>query len=195
MGILRKGNTLVWKSIPGFPYAVSNTGLVKSLPREYCQKYPSGKIGHRTTKERILSTDYKSNKGYPVCFIYKNGNSRREFIHRLVAKAFIPNPDRLPQVNHKNGNKSDNRVSNLEWCDNDYNQQHAKELGLRKGTNLGEDNPNSKLKAMDVYKIKLAKIFGMRNKDLAEIFGVDRHTITNITKGKTWKHLSFKVID
>lgn len=195
MAILQKGNKLVWKTIPGFKYQVSNTGLVKSLPREWNQKYSTGKIGHHITKERILSKKYKSNKGYPVCFLYNNGKSHREYIHRLVAKAFIPNPSKFPQVNHKNGDKTDNRVSNLEWCDNNYNQNHAKELGLRKGINQGEKAPCSKLKTADIYKIRLAKKMGIRTKDLAEKFEVNRHTIVNITKGRTWKHLSFRIIN
>ena len=195
MAILQKGTKLEWKAIPGFKYEVSNTGLVKSLSREYNQKYSTGKIGCRITKERILSQKYRSDKGYPVSHLFNYGKSSNVYTHRLVAKAFIPNPKELPQVNHKNGDKMDNRVCNLEWCDNDYNQNHAKELGLRKGINQGEKGPNSKLKKIDSYKIRLGKEIGMRTKDLAERFGVERHTISNIVKRRTWKHLSFNLIN
>lgn len=75
-----------------------------------------------------------SKKGYHQVTLSGIG---RKKVHRLVAMLFIPNPDNLPQVNHKDGNKSNNRVENLEWCDQDYNNKHARGTGLN---NIAKSN-------------------------------------------------------
>jgi len=99
----------IWKDIEGYPnYQVSNMGRVKSL--NYL----------RTGKEKILKS-CNNNKGYIYVNLYKEGKQKHYLIHRLVAQAFIPNPDNLPEVNHKNENPTDNRVENLEWCTSQYN--------------------------------------------------------------------------
>lgn len=107
----------IWKTIEGFEgrYQVSNLGNIKSL------KY---------RKERILSPVTYRN-GYLFVELCKNGYVKKFLVHRLVAEAFIPNPENLPQVNHKNEIKTDNTVQNLEWCDNRYNQRYssAKKIG------------------------------------------------------------------
>ena len=96
----------IWKDIPGYVglYQVSNTGRVKSFKNQY---------GHGV---RILKGE-KTQSGY----IQVSLNKKRYKIHRLVAMSFIPNPDGLPQINHKNEIKTDNRAENLEWCTAKYN--------------------------------------------------------------------------
>lgn len=103
----------VWKDISGFEgiYQVSNFGRVKRIG--------SG----RGAKCGILK--HKSNTPYDRVLLYKNNCPTTKYVHRLVAEAFIPNPDGKPQVNHMNGDRKDNRVENLEWCTQKENAVHS----------------------------------------------------------------------
>lgn len=104
----------IWKDIAGYEgkYQVSNLGNVKSL------NY------NRTGKEQIL-TPIKNPKGYLIVGLSKNCISKQHYIHRLIAQAFIENPENLPQVNHIDENKFNNRVDNLEWCTAEYNNKYG----------------------------------------------------------------------
>lgn len=104
----------VWKTIKDYEeHEVSNLGRVKNL------NY------HRTKKEGILRP-VSNGRGYLTVILYKNGKSKKFLVHRLVAEAFLPNPDNLPEVNHKDEDKTNNRVENLEWCDRKYNINYGK---------------------------------------------------------------------
>ena len=107
-----------WRDIKGYEglYQVSNLGRVKSLSR-------IDNLG-RKKKETILSPG-KDKNGYFQIQLYKEKTIKMRKIHRLVAETFIPNPDNLPQVNHKDENKQKNHIGNLEWCDNTYNQNYG----------------------------------------------------------------------
>lgn len=99
----------IWKNIKGYTnYMVSNMGRVKSL------NY------NKTGKEKLLKPQTDKN-GYLFVGIRKNGKRKYKKIHRLVAEAFIPNPNNYPCVNHKSEIKTQNNVENLEWCDHKYN--------------------------------------------------------------------------
>lgn len=105
------------------------------------------KLGERylvSNKGRIAKIMITSinTSGYPSLHVTTNGVRKYTSIHRAVAEAFIPNPDNLPEVNHINGDKTDNRVENLEWCTRKYNQNHADKTGLR-DPHINR-NPNSK---------------------------------------------------
>lgn len=103
----------IWKDIEGYEglYQVSNLGRVRSLKRN--------------TTNGIIRKQFKNNEGYMTVTLSKNGIIRRVAIHRLVAKAFIPNPHNLPQVNHRDENPEMNCVENLEWCDSTYNNNYG----------------------------------------------------------------------
>lgn len=113
--LMAVNDTEVWKAIDGYEglYEVSNFGRVRSLPR-------------RTTSGRILKLEIK--KGYQYAHLRNLEKSAHLRVHRLVANAFIPNPDNKPQINHINGNKTDNSASNLEWCTCSENQRHKFEV-------------------------------------------------------------------
>lgn len=104
-----------WRPIRGFPdYEVSNLGRVKSLSRDY---------GYGSHGDMILKPD--TAKGYKRVTLFRDCVRHRRQVHRLVAEAFIPNPENLPLVNHKDENKANNRVENLEWCTQQYNANYG----------------------------------------------------------------------
>lgn len=110
----------IWKDITEYEgyYQVSNLGNVKSLTRYIKRK--SNYTGDMILKGKMLSQN-KLDSGYRMVHLSKNGVTKPYLVHRLVAQAFIPNPKGLPIINHKDENKSNNCLSNLEWCDTLYN--------------------------------------------------------------------------
>ena len=118
-------NKEIWKDIVGYEglYQVSNYGRVRSLDRTYTQKARNGSILKHTYKGQILKPNNVS--GYLQVNIQKHKKRNDQKIHRLVAEAFIPNLNNLPQVNHIDGNKHNNHVDNLEWVTTSENQLHS----------------------------------------------------------------------
>lgn len=110
-------------------------------------------------------------------------NNKRFFVHRLVAMAYLPNPDNLPQVNHKDGNKKNNHVNNLEWCCGSHNQQH-RYYELKK--DLGEDNSNSKLTEEAVRDIRSGRMSG---RAFARFYNISQTLVRKIIARTTWKHV------
>lgn len=123
-----------WKPIKNYEelYQVSNCGRIKRNYREYTLfNHLTKRENKRIVKEKILKGT--TNKGYKRICLTKNKKEKNLHIHRLVAEAFIPNPQNKPFINHIDGNKQNNCVDNLEWCDCDENNNHAYETHLRKG--------------------------------------------------------------
>ena len=113
--IRKRGNKMkeIWKPVVGYEdyYSISNTGRVLSVPR-------------KGTKGGIIKP-IVDRKGYLYVNLRKQGTRKIGKVHRIVAKAFIPNPQSLPEVNHKDENKKNNNVSNLEWCTSEYNHNYG----------------------------------------------------------------------
>lgn len=179
----------IWKLITGTTeYYVSNQGKVKRVKNELTK---SGNVrSYSIVKERILKQD-TSVKGYHTVHVpMTDGKTRHLRVHRLVAEAFLPNPNNLPQVNHKDGNKSNNQVSNLEWCTAKSNNSHARSSGLWNSSyEIGENNKNSKLTEDMVKQIPNLLQQGLSSNQIANKFGVSRAAINLVRKGKNWKYL------
>lgn len=116
----------IWKDIKGFEgkYQISNFGRVKSLERQIIPTSPYQKS--KRCRTRILKICIGAHGYFHVSL-----SGRKYCIHRLLAETFIENPDNLKCVNHKDGNKLNNSLNNLEWCSHSYNNIHAFELGLK----------------------------------------------------------------
>lgn len=117
--------TEIWKAHPGIPgIEVSTLGRVRTLDRVVSTEKMT-----RFQKGRVLK-QRDNGRGYLIVNIPINGKQVTKKVHRLVAQTFIPNPEELPQVNHKNCVRDDDRVINLEWCDGSYNQKYREKYGV-----------------------------------------------------------------
>lgn len=167
-----------WKSLDGLVkngdnYEISDLGNVKNVT--------TGKI-----RKNQIDKD-----GYLWVSLYKNNKPFNAKIHRLIALAFIPNPDNKPTVNHKDGNKKNNDISNLEWSTSSENNKHAYDIGLKiPHKMLGEKHPNSKLSEKDILKIREMYSYGIYSyRDLGKIFNIDYTMIGKIINRDNWNHI------
>jgi len=165
-----------WKDIEGYEgrYQISNLGKAKSL-----------NYG-RTGKAQVLKTLIDSG-GYSYVVLFKKAKRKTNRISRLVAQAFIDNPENKLFVNHLDGNKHNNCVKNLEWCTQSENEKHAHKIGLK--NHKGEKHPGSKLKDIEVKVIKKLIKTSLKISEIAHIFKVTPSLITLIKKNKTRSHL------
>lgn len=163
--------------------------LITSRPTKYGYAVTSdGKVWSYKTK-RFLKPQKLSCGYLQVCL---STNKTRANIHRLVAETLIPNPNNYPEVNHKDGIKANNDVSNLEWCTHKQNLAHARATGLIK-YNYGEAVPNSKLKDYQVHNIRHLYNSGLSGPKIAKLYGKPYPTIKDVVSGKQWKHLLCEV--
>lgn len=170
----------IWRTIENYAgfYEISNLGNVKSLKRLVDNHSGFKKL----LKEKYLKT-HISKTGYFVVDLKKN-NQRKTFkIHRLIAIAFIDKIDGKNYINHIDGNKLNNYISNLEWCTIQENNKHAEKLGLKKDS--GVNNSKSKLNQDDVFYIRNSNL---KLKELALMFKMNESTISKIRLYKTYKN-------
>lgn len=173
----------IWKDIKGYErlYEISNKGNVKSLNK----KIQRSNDRIQTFKERKLKPGLSKN-GYLTVQLFKNKKGKTKYIHKLVAEAFIPNLDNYPIINHKDENKQNNYVDNLEWCTYSYNNSYNDKMkNLRK--KVLQYNKNNKF---------IKKWDGLIN--IQKELGINRNNITSVCKGKRkhaggyiWKYEEF----
>lgn len=173
----------VWKDIVGFEnfYQVSSYGRVRSLDRITISRRSKNHL-----KGKILSTTLNT-KGYPHIRLSKEGKRETFRVHRLVAQTFIPNPDNLEIVNHIDSNKTNNNISNLEWCSEMDNRLHARKIF--NDTAYGEECNLSKLTETQVKEIRTNGKMGMTNEQIGKLYNVSHETIRNVLNGNSWKHI------
>ena len=160
-----------WKSLPGVPGAeVSTFGRVRTLDRVT----PSVRRTY-FTKGRVLK-QYNDKYGYLNVSIKVDGKWTIKKIHRLVARTFLPNPNGLPMVNHKDCNTKNNNVENLEWCDGFYNQQYRQKYGASQRQPVFAVN----LKTFEVYRFQ-------SQHEAGQALGISQGNINEVTKGKRTK--------
>ena len=162
----------VWKEIElyGLKYRISNHGRV---------------VGKRGFIKQRLDND-----GYPTITVGNINRRTSMKIHRLVATTFIPNPQKLPEVNHIDCNRQNSRADNLEWVTHQDNISHSVMMGNYNGKQLGEKNVRSRLTEDDVVDIRLMFDNGlMTQQELAKAYNVGWSTIHNIVFRLTWTHI------
>ena len=180
----------IWKPVPEFEdfYEISSSGRIKSLARTIIRK--DGKP--LRIKEKMLKTP-ANGRGYPRVTLYKPGNNSWNTVHSLVAKTFLPHPEmdigggkNQFGVNHKDGDKMNNHVDNLEYITNANNVIHARKSGLLCAR--GSKNGRAKISENDVDSIKYLYSEGATQQELAQKFGICQTSISRVICGTTWKH-------
>ena len=155
--------------------------------------YQSGKVRGKLGTFLKL---YPNKNGYMQVNIYNDSKSKTLLIHRLVASAFIPNPSKLPEVNHKDGNKLNNNVSNLEWCTRSQNIKHGIDTGLIKKSMIGRlGNKHWRSRTVLQTKPNGEQVEYESTGDASRKTGFNRTSIQDACKGKlktyklsTWKY-------
>lgn len=164
--------TEIWKLLPGVPgVEVSTLGNVRTL-----DKLISSEKMTRFTKGRILK-QHDDKDGYLQVRIPIDGKRATKSVHRLIAQTFIKNPNNLPQVNHKDCDRTNNNVENLEFCDNSYNQKYKNKFGISNTESQGHPLFAINLDTLEVLHFRSQ---GEAGREL----GVSQQNINKVLKGK-----------
>lgn len=202
----------IWKPVVGYEarYEVSNKGRVRSIDREIISQANGTKWQYpRTIKQKgviikgKLLKGGKTRVGYMVIDVgrlYKDNKivrkSKKIMLHRLVAEAWIPNPDNKPEINHIDGNKLNNNIENLAWCTRSENIKHAYDTGLltSNGPGYGKDNHRAKMVIRMDKEGNELEIFYCATA-ISVAMGMSKDAITNAIKTNTlcggykWKYV------
>lgn len=162
----------IWKDIAGYEgrYQISNLGRVKSLERRCRAKHYT-----RRVPEKIYSPAVDA-YGYFIVSLHLDGKKKTRTIHRLVAETFIPNPENLKEVNHKDENKQNNAVWNLEWCSTQYNSAYGTRVDRIKKTQ------STPIIQCDMNGNEIREWFGMG--EVSRQTGFDQGLISRVCNGK-----------
>ena len=155
----------MWKDIKNYEglYTIDENGNIKN------------------SKGELRKVNYAKN-GYCIIDLYKNNIRKTHFVHRLVAEMFIPNPNNYKVINHKDGDKTNNNINNLEWCTYSHNLVHAINNKLRRNTYEYQ----SVLSIEEVREIPKLVEWGLSKSEIARVLKVNISTIKAIFKGYTW---------
>ena len=163
----------IWKALQGVPgIEVSTFGRVRTLDKMVWNGW-----GDYPIKGRILKQYDNVANGYSQVHVTVYGKPTVKYVHRLVAQAFIPNPDNLPQVNHKNCIRDDNRVENLEFCTASYNRRYQEKFGISSTEARGHPLFAINLKTFEVSQFQ-------SQHEAGQALGVDQGNINNVIKGR-----------
>ncbi len=176
------------KSIEGFEglYSVDEHGNVFS----HCKNIAVGKNGGVRKQPFKKLNLYEMKGGHKRVYLAKGGKKYPRLVHRLVAQAYIDNPNGYPIINHIDGDPKNNCASNLEWCSFKHNAKHATDLGLNVAPKQsGQFNSNSKFNEKLVLEIREKNKNGISISQLASLFNVGYSCIYNIVTYRNWKHI------
>lgn len=174
-----------WKRIPGYSlYEASDLGRLKTF-------------NWKNKGVEAIMKPAMDGSGYLRTMLKRDGDGKIATIkvHRIIGQTFIPNPENKPEINHKNGIRTDNRLMNLEWCNHSENIKDSFTQG--RSSNKGAKNPAATLTDEQVIEIRKNYVYGRRSqhdpgqtkKQIAEQYGVKMSAIKQVILNKTWKHL------
>lgn len=169
----------LWQWVVGYEglYMVSNMGNVMGVPK-------STQMGHL-----IKPQNPSRHKGYVTVCLCKENKKKYFSVHRLVATAFIPNLDRKPEVNHKNGNRSDNRVENLEWVTRSENELHAYRVLGKEPSRNWKGKPRLFARKLTDDQVRAIRNDSRPSRQIGLEYGVSKTTILSIKEGKIYREV------
>lgn len=156
--IFMQENIEIWKDVVGYEgiYQVSNFGNVKSLDKIV---FNNGSRRYNNIKGRVLSQNKTNGNGYRIVSLNNNGCSKNYYIHRLVASSFLENKNNFKYINHKDENKLNNNIDNLEWCDAKYNANYGTSRERARQKLLNNKSTSKQVSSHDRNTMELIKTF------------------------------------